>query len=377
MIQTNFALRSSSGRTCHIDAAGITIGRDVQNDIVLEDPSVSRSHARVALEQDALVIYDSSTNGTFVNGRKISGPARVSEGDEVQIGASRLFVERFSQPTGLAFSRNASPQRAVSNLGHGKTRLFEGPVGVARAAALALVLVIALPVLLTGTIHPDNGAQTPASQTVIGTTPPSAASPNASPDWASVFSKIAPNVVVVQNDTDRGSGTGFYFDPNHVLTNAHVVGTAKSVRVAHLPASGSGPTETQSATVLARDAQLDLAVLALPQAASPTLAFGSISDVRVGDEVMAVGEPQGLTWTATFGRVSAFRPGSQVEHPAVNTVIQFDAAINPGNSGGPLVTRDGKVIGLVTFQRSESEGLGFAIGGDQMWTRARNWIASA
>jgi len=377
MSQTHFALRSSTGKMCQVDAAGITIGRDVQNDIVLEDPAVSRSHARVTREHDGLVIYDASTNGTLVNGRRITGAARFGVGDELQIGACRFFVERVVLSTGLPWSREAPPQRALSNRAYSKARLFEGPVGVVRAAALALVLVIAVPVLLTAISHPNGGAQTSAPGTVIGAPPPAAASPNASPDWANVFSKIAPNVVVVQNATDHTSGTGFYFDSNHVLTNAHVVGSAKSVKVAQLSASGTGATETQSATVLARDAQLDLAVLTLSQPASPTLVLGSVSDVRVGDEVMAVGEPQGLAWTATFGRVSAVRPGIDVGHPGVNTVIQFDAAVNPGNSGGPLVTRDGRIIGLVTFGRSGSEGLSFAIGGDQMWTRARNWIASA
>jgi putative serine protease PepD len=377
MTQTHFALRSSSGQRFHVDAVGITIGRDVRNDIVLEDPAVSRSHARIAVEHDGLAVYDASTNGTLVNGRRISGAAPVAEGDELRFGASRFVVERVVPSTGLPRSQNAHPQSATANRGHRKARLFEGPIGVARAAALALMLVIAIPVLLAGTSHTDSGVQTPAPQTVIGAPPAAAVPSNASPDWASVFSKIAPNVVVVQNATDHSSGTGFYFDANHVLTNAHVVGSAKSVRVAHLPASGGGATETQSAAVLARDPQLDLAVLALSQPASPTLAFGSVSDVRVGDEVMAVGEPQGLAWTATFGRVSAVRPGGDVGHPAVSTVVQFDAAVNPGNSGGPLVTRDGRVIGLVTFGRSGSEGLGFAIGGDQMWTRARNWIASA
>jgi hypothetical protein len=366
MMQTDFALRSASGQLREVDAAGITIGRDVHNDIVLEDPSVSRSHARIAVERDGLIIFDVSTNGTLVNGRRITGAVPVGEGDQLQIGASRFFVERVD-----------APKPALPNRGHSKARLFEGPIGVARAAGVALVLFIAIPVLLTGTSHPDSGVQTPAPKTVVGVPPPAAVPPEANPDWASVFSKIAPNVVVVQNTTDHISGTGFYFDANHVLTNAHVVGSAKSVRVAHLPASGGGATEAQSAAVLARDPQLDLAVLALSQPASPTLEFGSVSDVRVGDEVMAVGEPQGLAWTATFGRVSAVRPGSDVEHPAVNTVVQFDAAINPGNSGGPLVTRDGKVIGLVTFGRSGSEGLSFATGGDQMWARARNWIASA
>jgi putative serine protease PepD len=350
-MRTHFALRGASGQTCEIDAAGLTIGRDVHNDIVLEDPAVSRSHARIAAEQNRLIIHDASTNGTYVNGHRIAGAVSIDEGDDLQIGASHFYVERRVSSTGLPRTGKSLPLR------------------VAGAAGLALVLVIAVPVLFAGTSHPDNGAQP--------SVPPAAVTPDASPDWASVFSKIAPNVVVIQNATNQIGGTGFYFDATHVLTNAHVVGSAKSVGVARLPASGSGSTETQAATVLARDAQLDLAVLTLSQPVSPTLAFGSVSNVRVGDEVMAVGEPEGLAWTATFGRVSAFRPGIHLEHPAVNTVIQFDAAINPGNSGGPLVTRDGRIIGLVTFGISGSEGLGFAIGGDQMWARARNWIASA
>src|SRR5215471_5271905 len=154
MIQTHFALRSSSGQMYQVDAAGITIGRDAKNDIVLEDPAVSRSHARVVAEHDGLVIYDASTNGTLVNGRRISGAARASGGGELQIGASRFFVERVVPSTGLALSRRAPPQRALSNRSQSISRLFEGPVGVARAAALALVLVIAVPVLLTLTTHP-------------------------------------------------------------------------------------------------------------------------------------------------------------------------------------------------------------------------------
>ena len=140
---------------------GITIGRDVQNDIVLEDPAVWRSHARIAVERDGLIIYDASTNGTLVNGSRITGAAPVGEGDELQFGASRFFVERVVLSTG-SLSRNAPPQPALSNRGHSKARLFEGPVGVARAAALALVLVIAIPVLLTGASHPDSGVRTPA-----------------------------------------------------------------------------------------------------------------------------------------------------------------------------------------------------------------------
>jgi serine protease Do len=88
---------------------------------------------------------------------------------------------------------------------------------------------------------------------------------------------------------------------------------------------------------------------------------------------MAVGEPKGLAWTATFGRVSAFRNGS--DSPGGATAIQFDAAVNPGNSGGPLINRDGKVVGVVTATVRDAQGLSFALAGDQLWARAQAWIA--
>jgi S1-C subfamily serine protease len=91
--------------------------------------------------------------------------------------------------------------------------------------------------------------------------------------------------------------------------------------------------------------------------------------------VMAVGEPRGLAWTATFGRVSAFRTGGEFDLAPTLTAVQFDAAINPGNSGGPLVSRAGTVIGIVTFGTRNAQGLSFALGGDVLWARARAWIA--
>jgi S1-C subfamily serine protease len=91
---------------------------------------------------------------------------------------------------------------------------------------------------------------------------------------------------------------------------------------------------------------------------------------------MAIGDPVGLAWTATFGRVSALRSGRDLQVPET-TVVQFDAAVNPGNSGGPLIDRDGRAIGIVTAKVNNAQGLGFAMGGDDIWTRCTAWIAAA
>src|SRR5262249_26081038 len=125
----------------------------------------------------------------------------------------------------------------------------------------------------------------------------------------------------------------------------------------------SGAT-TRSARVLARDPSMDLAVLAFADASDSWLTVGSTPALRVSDEVMAVGEPSGLAWTATFGRISAIRSGRGFDLAPEIAAVQFDAAVNPGNSGGPLLARDGRVVGIVTFGVRNTEGLSFAVAGD-------------
>jgi S1-C subfamily serine protease len=241
------------------------------------------------------------------------------------------------------------------------------------AAGAVLLLAVAL-ALVSGSTWSAAAPAPGGPQAIPAAPPPAASSSGSAAGWAEVFEHVSPDVVVITNQAAQATGTGFFFDARHALTNAHVVQGARAVQLAVNPPSGSGQPRVSTATVLERDATLDLAVLELAYPIEPHLVFGSVRDLRVGDEVMAVGEPKGLAWTATFGRVSAIRSGTQVAVPGP-TVIQFDAAVNPGNSGGPLISRDGRVVGVVTATVRDAQGLSFAVAGDQLWARAQTWIA--
>ncbi|GAA1765461.1 S1C family serine protease [Luedemannella helvata] len=194
-------------------------------------------------------------------------------------------------------------------------------------------------------------------------------------DAVTVAQRVLPSVVTVSaaGATAAGTGSGaIIHGDGYVLTNAHVIASAVgrgSVTV--LLDDG----EQQPATIVGHADLVDLAVLRLPagRAVSP-IAEGSSAALRVGQPVVALGSPLGLTGTVTAGIVSAL--GRDVSVPATSgraavlaEAIQTDAAINPGNSGGPLVDCDGRLVGVNTAGAvppggAGSAGLGFAIPGD-------------
>jgi serine protease Do len=182
---------------------------------------------------------------------------------------------------------------------------------------------------------------------------------------AAVFERVSPAVVSIQAmkidkarpqrrfETVVGSGVVIEKD-GHVLTNAHVVDGAASLSVA----LDSGTRV--AARVLGLDPVLDLALLRIDvQNPLPVARLGDSSTVKVGDEVVTIGNPVGLDQTMTRGIVSGLNrllPGISDE-----PMIQTDAPINPGNSGGPLVDRCGHVIGINTFISEDAQNIGFAV----------------
>jgi S1-C subfamily serine protease len=172
-----------------------------------------------------------------------------------------------------------------------------------------------------------------------------------------VISRAAPAVVSIE--TRDGRGSGFFVGPGVLVTNNHVVGTNASVTVRL--SSGS----TAQGRVERTSPEADLAVVRLSDAApaQPVLPLGSADEVRVGQEVIAIGLAMGqFQGTVTRGIISAVRrtgPGSNI------VLLQTDAAINPGNSGGPLINRQGRVIGITTLKVSgAAESIGFAVAAD-------------
>jgi putative serine protease PepD len=160
-----------------------------------------------------------------------------------------------------------------------------------------------------------------------------------------IYAKAVPAVVSIR--TSSGSGTGFLIDNTHtIVTNAHVVDTAKHVTVRF----GANGTDLDG-RVLGIDASSDLAVVHIqpgsaPKAAQP-LPLADSRSVQVGDTAIAIGNPFGLDRTATEGIVSGL--GRRIQAPngfEIDQAIQTDAPINPGNSGGPLLDDSGRVIGV-------------------------------
>jgi S1-C subfamily serine protease len=161
------------------------------------------------------------------------------------------------------------------------------------------------------------------------------------------------------------TGSGFVIDRSgHILTNAHVVNGASKITVQ----LGNGDsTPTVPAQVVGKDESTDLALLKVnvPAGQLHPLALGDSSATRVGDPVVAIGNPFALDRTATAGIVSALQ--RQIKAPSgftINNVIQTDAAINPGNSGGPLIDAAGRVIGInsqIESQSGGNVGIGFAV----------------
>lgn len=162
-----------------------------------------------------------------------------------------------------------------------------------------------------------------------------------------------------QSQRRSGLGSGVVVSPEgYILTNNHVIEGADEIEVAH------NDGRKYKARVVGSDPESDLAVLRIPADHKlPVIAFGSSDSLRVGDVVLAIGNPFGVGQTVTSGIVSAMGRS----HLGINTFenfIQTDAAINPGNSGGALVDTNGNLVGINTAiysQSGGSMGIGFAI----------------
>ena len=226
--------------------------------------------------------------------------------------------------------------------------------------------------------HASSHSSTAPTAIATGSTTKTVNSAGQAPDWEAVSAAVSNAVVSIGVVTDRGEalGSGVIFDKEgHIITNNHVVAGASQIQVTL--ADG----RVYEAETTGTDPATDLAVIQLKDAPDNlTVAqLGDSDKLATGQDVMAIGNPLGLSSTVTTGIISALdRPvvNSQSEDgssgSAVYTnAIQIDAAINPGNSGGPLFDEKGQVIGITssiaTMSRSSSEGgsgsigIGFAI----------------
>jgi serine protease Do len=217
-----------------------------------------------------------------------------------------------------------------------------------------------------------------------------AAAPAVGPNWVELASKLKPAVVNVSTKriesrphmrspfgpgdpfeqffkdfgdqpqpkrSVRSMGSGFIINANgHILTNNHVVDGTTDIMVK------LSDGRELTAKVVGRDPKTDLALLKVDATGLPTIALGDSSELKVGEPVMAIGNPFGLEQTVTTGIVSA--TGRVIGQGPYDDFVQTDASINPGNSGGPLINARGQAIGInaaIFSQTGGSVGIGFAI----------------
>jgi S1-C subfamily serine protease len=170
-----------------------------------------------------------------------------------------------------------------------------------------------------------------------------------------VVERVAPSVAHVRRG--RAAGSGVVIAPDgYILTNAHVVDDSRAVDIVFVDGA------TYGAQVVGADAATDLAVVRANGPALVPLELATADTLRVGQLVIAIGDPLGFQSTVTTGVVSALgRSLNAKDGRIIENVIQTDAALNPGSSGGPLVDTHGRVVGVNTAIIAGAQGIAFAI----------------
>ncbi len=179
-------------------------------------------------------------------------------------------------------------------------------------------------------------------------------------DFSNIIETSKKSVVTIR--TDISQGTGFIITRDgYVVTNAHVLydaGYANAI---------TSNQQSKKMTLIGYNRTMDLALLKI-DGNYDFLELDSVDNVRVGEKVIAIGNPLGYSFSVSEGIVSAI---NRVGSNGLNAYIQTDAALNPGNSGGPLINTNGKVIGINNF-KSRGENLGFALESDYIQETINN-----
>ncbi|MDD4969347.1 MAG: trypsin-like peptidase domain-containing protein [Paludibacter sp.] len=179
----------------------------------------------------------------------------------------------------------------------------------------------------------------------------------------SAVDKVSPAVVQIiayknGNEKDAGGGSGFFISSEgFIVTNSHVVAEAVKLEVR------TPDGDVFLAELKGNDPSTDVAVIKVYGKNFPSVKFGDSGKLRVGQLVVAIGNPYGFQYTVTAGVVSALgRSMRSYAGRLIDNVIQTDAALNPGNSGGPLINSKGEVVGINTAIIASAQGLCFAVG---------------
>lgn len=339
----------------------VRIGRGYDNNIVLQDPKTSKNHIVIVKQKDTYKIRDlNSTNGTYINEIKIKPNIfyPISAKDIIKIGDTILKIEE------------------------GKNQKNKVLIPTIISASILVILILILGIIqinkqdniystqetyfaettttLEETISDSNSSST--TTTNIETTSTTNKSSSTTNGNILEIEELLPSVVDIYCTYKNGgegfsSGTVFSKD-GYIVTNFHVIKDCKNIAV-YISNSSQ-----LNASVIYTSENHDIALLKIDSNYLKVPNFGNSSTLKIGEEVIAIGSPFGLSSTVTKGIISARRDllneKLQLSDKSFITIsipnaIQHDAALNPGNSGGPLFNSKGEVIGI--------NELGFSISG--------------
>lgn len=355
-----FRTGPDDGRTVEIAAGRYVLGRDEGCDVVVRDDRVSRRHAEIVAADGSVAIRDlGSTNGTFVDGRRIDGPLALTGGERIRLGDTLFTVaadERSARATQVGMAAIGGPG---STSALERARLRRSARVATAAGAVAIVAAAAVAALFaTGVLGRDDEA--PAAL-----------------DVPAIVDAVRPATALVEvrrGGITVGTGSGWVLDAGEglVVTNQHVVNGGSEFRV-------TVAGRRRSATIRAAAPCEDLALLEVADTAGlKAITLGSQASLRQGEQVVAVGFPASASETpnlsATDGLVSVVKTTFDlraIDVPQYPNVIQTSADINPGNSGGPLVNRRAELVGVssagITLLGGRTiQGQGYAIGVDRV-----------
>lgn len=319
--------------------------------------------------------YSAPNSGQSPYGNSPYGASSVSGSDQgQQVGQANDQTAEFSNKG--FWAQTSAAQSGVSPEGGDAEGAPQGKKGIGATTAIAIAVVASLVSGgVAGYVAGNSGGGNSGTYNALENPSVSSSEPAPEGSVEAVADKVLPAVVSIQVATMTGEAEGsgsIISSDGLVLTNHHVVSAAADGAAEITVTLNNG--QTHRAEFVGSDVATDIAVIQIEDVSGlPVLDFGDSDQLKVGQEVVAVGSPLGLSATVTSGIVSALnrpvRASQGGGESSLIDAIQTDAAINPGNSGGPLVDMDGNLIGMNSVIASLSSGeesagsigLGFAI----------------
>ena len=376
-----------AGTSLRLDAT-VSVGREPDNNVVLDDDRVSKHHFQFVASANGLQLIDlNSTNGTSVNGQKVTGTVALQPGDTIRVGQTMLRVDAIDPAAANQTVIGAAPAAAAGAAARGAAARG-APAGQNAPRPVA-----------TATPRPGGAAAPPPPGASISVAKPSRAPIVVAVGVLAVLGLIA--VLVLRNNDSndgstaslvdgardgtvlisvdiggqlQGTGTGFVLDAKEglIVTNNHVINAGTSFNV------GAGSAR-RAATLVAAAPCEDLVVLRVnDRSGLKQLPLGSQVKLKQGERVIALGYPANASLTddlsVSEGIISIVQTQFDqrtLDVPRYPNVVQTTAAINPGNSGGPLFNGQGEVIGVNSAGITDLggrtiQGQAYAIGIDRV-----------